>query len=555
MISNKIQSLYDLYVHQLSKYPNSKFLFDKVGSKWKGISFSEIDAKVQALQSYFYEKKIKKGDRIFLLSSSRSEWFIIDIAVQSVGAITVPSFITNNVDDNNFIIKDCKPKIIFVENDLILKKNKNIINKSFIRDIVLIENSKNQESLSNIYKQKARIKLPILRKKDISSIIYTSGTSGNPKGVILSHESIIHNLLAAFELLKNLNFKQEKFLSFLPLSHSYERMAGLYFPLYINAQIFFCKKIENIMSDFKEINPTIVTAVPRFYENIFKKISLNMKTSNQIINKIFERVLKNNSKDFPLFFKILYKIFYFFLKRRIKNIFGKNLKTFVSGGAALDSKISNLFYYLDINIIQGYGQTEAGPLISCNNLTNNDSRTVGFPIMGIKVKLSSEGEILVKGPNVMNGYWKNKKITDEVLKKGWLYTGDLGYFDKDKRLVISGRKKDLIVTSGGENISPQKIENHFKVYSEILNTVVYGDSKPFLICIFSVERGTEKKRIAEIVDEVNKNLNSVEKIRKFIIANEPFTYTNNLLTQTFKVKKNKVLQMYAGSIKSLYFKL
>ena len=555
MINNKIQSLYDLYAYQLTKYPNSKFLFDKVHSKWKGITFSEIERKVQSLQHYFYETEIKKGDRIFLLSSSRSEWFIIDIAIQSVGAITVPSFITNNVDDNNFIIKDCKPKIIFFENDLIFKKNKNIMNKNFIKDKVLIENSTYQKSLSDIYKQRSKVKLPFLRKKDISSIIYTSGTSGKPKGVVLSHESIIHNIFAAFELLKDLNFRKERFLSFLPLSHSYERMAGLYFPLYINAQIFFCKKIENIMSDFKEINPTVVTAVPRFYENIYKKISLNLKTSNQVINKIFEKVLKDNSKDLPLFLKLLYKIFYFFLKRKIKNIFGKNLKTFVSGGAALDSKISNLFHSLDINIIQGYGQTEAAPLISCNNLINNDSRTVGFPIVGIKVKISSEGEILVKGPNIMNGYWKKKKLTDEVLKKGWLYTGDLGYFDKDKRLIITGRKKDLIVTSGGENISPQKIENCFKIYTEILNTVVFGDSKPFLICIFSVEQGTEKKRITEIVGEVNKNLNSVEKIRKFIIAKEPFTYTNDLLTQTFKVKKDKVFQLYEKSIKSLYSRL
>ena len=404
---------------------------------------------------------------------------------------------------------------------------------------IIIDDSKYETSFKDILSYDEKIDLPKIKRSDISSIIYTSGTSGNPKGVILSHKSIIHNCIAAFELLKEINFKNEKFLSFLPLSHSYERMAGLYFPLYINGQIYFCKKMENILSDFKEVNPTIVTAVPRFYENIYKKIYLNIKKSNKIFQSFFEISLKNNFDDLSLLKKSQIKIFYFFLKRKIKNIFGHNFKTFVSGGAALDSKISNLFKFLDIEILQGYGQTEAGPLISCNNLKNNNPLTVGFPIMGIKVKILNTNEIVVKGPNVMNGYWRNKKLSDEVLKNGWLHTGDLGCFDKNGRLIINGRKKDLIVTSGGENISPQKIENYFQLYTEILHTVVFGDSKPFLICIFSVEKGVNKSRISRIVDEVNKNLNSVEKIRKFLVAEEPFTYENNLLTQTFKVKKRK----------------
>ena len=410
-------------------------------------------------------------------------------------------------------------------------------------------------SFKDILSHDEKIDLPKIKKSDISSIIYTSGTSGNPKGVILSHKSIIHNCIAAFELLKDINFKNEKFLSFLPLSHSYERMVGLYFPLYINGQIYFCKKMENILSDFKEVNPTIVTAVPRFYENIYKKIYLNIKKSNKIFQSFFEISLKKNFNDFSLLKKFQVKIFYFFLKRKIKNIFGRNFKTFVSGGAALDPKISNLFKFLDIEILQGYGQTEAGPLISCNNLKNNNPLTVGFPIMGIKVKILDTDEIVVKGPNVMNGYWRNKKLSDEVLKNGWLHTGDLGCFDKNGRLIINGRKKDLIVTSGGENISPQKIENYFQLYTEILHTVVFGDSKPFLICIFSVERGVNKSRISRIVDEVNKSLNSVEKIRKFFVAEEPFTYENNLLTQTFKVKKKEVYLKYEKSIKEFYSKL
>ena len=555
MINNKIQSLYDLFTQQLLKNPDSKFLFDKINSKWRGLTLSEINNKVRSIQFYLQKKNVKKGDRIFLLSSSRSEWFLIDIAIQSMGAITVPSFTTNNISDNKFIIEDSKPKIIFIENDEIFKKNRSIFKKKFITEKIIIDDSKYETSFKDILSYDEKIDLPKIKRSDISSIIYTSGTSGNPKGVILSHKSIIHNCIAAFELLKEINFKNEKFLSFLPLSHSYERMAGLYFPLYINGQIYFCKKMENILSDFKEVNPTIVTAVPRFYENIYKKIYLNIKKSNKILQSFFEISLKNNFDDLSLLKKSQIKIFYFFLKRKIKNIFGHNFKTFVSGGAALDPKISNLFKFLDIEILQGYGQTEAGPLISCNNLKNNNPLTVGFPIMGTKVKTLNTDEIVVKGPNVMNGYWRNKKLSDEVLKNGWLHTGDLGCFDKYGRLIINGRKKDLIVTSGGENISPQKIENYFRLYTEILHTVVFGDSKPFLICIFSVERGVKKSRISRIVDEVNKSLNSVEKIRKFLVAEEPFTYENNLLTQTFKVKKKEVYLKYEKLIKGFYSKL
>ena len=555
MINNKIQSLYDLFTQQLLKNPDSKFLFDKINSKWRGLTLSEINNKVRSIQFYLQKKNVKKGDRIFLLSSSRSEWFLIDIAIQSMGAITVPSFTTNNTSDNKFIIEDSKPKIIFIENDGIFKKNRSIFKKKFITEKIIIDDSKYETSFKDILSYDEKIDLPKIKRSDISSIIYTSGTSGNPKGVILSHKSIIHNCIAAFELLKEINFKNEKFLSFLPLSHSYERMAGLYFPLYINGQIYFCKKMENILSDFKEVNPTIVTAVPRFYENIYKKIYLNIKKSNKILQSLFEISLKNNFDDLSLLKKFQVKIFYLFLKRKIKYIFGHNFKTFVSGGAALDSKISNLFKFLDIEILQGYGQTEAGPLISCNNLKNNNPLTVGFPIMGTKVKILNTDEIVVKGPNVMNGYWRNKKLSDEVLKNGWLHTGDLGCFDKNGRLIINGRKKDLIVTSGGENISPQKIENYFRLYTEILHTVVFGDSKPFLICIFSVERGVNKSRISRIVDEVNKSLNSVEKIRKFLVAEEPFTYENNLLTQTFKVKKKEVYLKYEKLIKGFYSKL
>ncbi len=545
-------NLTDIFEYYSINFPKKKFLFHKKQNNWNGQCFYNIKNNVKRIISSLQNLGVKKGDRVFLLSSNRIEWVEFDIAIMSIGGITVPSFVTNNSNDNDFIIKDSKPKVIILESDEILQKN-NFLSKNFDQSkIIIIENSQNLIDYNSVISKKAlKVNIPKVFKDDISTIIYTSGTSGNPKGVVLSHRALIHNLSAALEIIKQFKFEEERFISFLPLSHSYERMAGLYFPLLIGGEIYFCSSLEKLMQEIKEIKPTIFSGVPRLFENIFKKIKGQINKSSVfksfILKSVFNYVEKKKLINF------LGKIFIvFFLRKKIKGIFGGKIKILISGGAALSPQIGLFFNNVGLKLLQGYGQTEAAPLISCNTRKFNDPKTVGFPIKNVEVKISNDNEILVKGENVMKGYWRNKKLTNNTVKNNWLHTGDLGYLDNLGRLVINGRKKDLIVTTGGDNISVQKIETKLLEQVEIDQAVVFGDNKPFLIALIVVEKDKNIKEFHKLIQNVNKSLNSIERIRKFILLKKQFTYKDGFLTQTHKIKREKVFESFRENIEKLY---
>ena len=554
-ILKKSNNLTDIFEYYKKKFPEKKFLFKKNGDQWQGKTFQKIGLDITKILSSLKTLGIKKKDRVFLLSSNRIEWVEFDIAIMQLGGITVPSFVTNNSSDNDYIIKDCSPKVIVLENEKIYEKNKSFLKNFNQSKIIIIEKSDKFLDYSSIISRKTvKLFLPKLMRNEISTIIYTSGTSGNPKGVVLSHKALLHNLFAALEIIKEFNIHDERFISFLPLSHSYERMAGLYFPLLIGAEIFFCSSLDKLMKEIKEVKPSIFSGVPRLFENIFKKIKGQIKDSGKvkklILSIIFNYVEdKNNSKFNDMLGKFLTKIF---LEKKIKKTMGGNIKALISGGAALNPQIGHFFNKVGFILLQGYGQTEAAPLISCNTRKFNDPKTVGFPVKDVKIKISKDNEILVMGNNVMDGYWGNKKLTNQTLKKNWLHTGDLGYFDKIGRLIINGRKKDLIVTSGGDNISVQKIENMLTEKIGIINAVIFGDNRPFLIALIFIERDTEEISVKHIIEKINKSLNSFEKIRKFIIFKEKLSYENGFLTQTQKIKRKQVFENYKKEIDTLY---
>jgi long-chain acyl-CoA synthetase len=549
------KSLVDIFNLHADKKPQHKIFFFKKKNIWISNNFLEIKKKIEKIKVYFINNGIKKGDRVFLLSNNRVEWVEFDLAIMSLGAITVPSFVTNNQSDNAFILNDCKPRFLVLENESIYKKNKSFlkINKN---KIVTIESSNMFDNYENIINKATttQVKKIVIKKKQISSIIYTSGTTGNPKGVVLTHESIMHNLFGALEIMDEFELNNERFISFLPLSHSYERMAGLYFPILIKAQIYFCSSMDKLLNEIKETKPTILSAVPRLYENIFKKIKLQITQSNFIVSFFLKIIFDSLDLKKHNFFKnVLSTIFIkLVLEKKIKKLLGGNIKILISGGAALNPEIGNFFNKLNLTLLQGYGQTEASPLISCNRKFSNDPRTVGPPVRNVKVKISSEGEILVKGMNLMQGYWKKSLMTKKTIINGWLHTGDLGEIDKQGRIIITGRKKELIITSGGDNISGQRIENILMSFSEISQVVVYGDNKPYLIALIKITEGNNEKDLRIILQAVNKNLNSIERIRKFIILDQELTYENGLMTQTMKIKRKKVLDFYHDQISKLY---
>ena len=555
-ILNSCNNLFEIFNYHLAKTPHKKVFFKKE-KIWDSSNFIETSKRIKKISFFLIKNRIKKGDRVFLLSNNRIEWVEFDLAIMMSGGVTVPSFVTNNTTDNEFIIKDCQPKFIVLEDEKVFKKNKRFLNK-FKNKIVLIEPSENFTDYKEITSHKDKqIKKITVKKEDISSIIYTSGTTGNPKGVILTHKSIMHNLQGAIELINDFNLKNERFFSFLPLSHSYERMAGLYFPILIGAEIYFCSTTDKLLSEIKEVKPTILSAVPRLYENIFKKIKFQINKTNFLVSYLLKKtflLIENNPKENINFFeKFLVTIFLkYILKKKVLQIFGKKIKVLISGGAALNPDVGIFFNKLGISLLQGYGQTEASPLISCNRKKNNDPYTVGQPVKDVKVKISNNGEILVSGDNLMQGYWKSKKLTNETLKCGWLHTGDLGKIDEQGRIIITGRKKELIVTSGGENISSQKIENMLLSFDEISQAIVYGDGKPFLIALIKLNDDYKKTDVKKLIQTLNYNLNSIEKIRKFIVMDLEPTYENGLMTQTMKLKKQKIFLRYKKEIGRLY---
>ena len=554
-ILNSCENLFDIFNYHFEKTPYKKVFFKKK-KQWESSSFYESSKRINKIISFFNEKKIKKGDRIFLLSNNRVEWVEFDLAIMMVGGITVPSFVTNNRTDNEYIIKDSKPKFIILENESVYKKNENFLNK-LINKIIFIDSTQNFMDYEKIISKKSiKIKNIKVSKNDISSIIYTSGTTGNPKGVVLTHKSIMHNLIGASELISDFNLKNERFISFLPLSHSYERMAGLYFPILIGAEIYFCSSTDKLLTEIKEVKPTILSAVPRLYENIFTKIKSQVKKSNFIISNLLKKSFLNietETKKINFIEKLLIMFFLrFILKRKVLGIFGNKIKVLISGGAALSPTVGFFFKKLGISLLQGYGQTEASPLISCNGKNNNNPNTVGRAVKNVNVKISNYGEILVSGDNLMLGYWKQKKLTNETIKNGWLHTGDLGKIDDKGRIIITGRKKELIVTSGGENISSQRIENMFLNFEEISHAIVFGDGKPFLIALIRVSDEHKNVNLKRLIENLNKNLNTIEKIRKFILIDIEPTYENGLMTQTMKIKKEKVFLRYKNQIDSLY---
>jgi len=561
MISNdleNINSLPEILFRNAKYFPTKKFLFKKIENSWSGKNYKEINRNVLKIAQAFTQKGIDKNDRIILISSNRVEWVEIDLAIMTIGAVTVPTFDNNCVEDNIYIIKNCNPKLIVLENKKTLEINKKILKFFPKKKIILIDDHDEFESYGKILSSNKLLKkIPHIKRSDVSTIIYTSGTSDTPKGVILTHDSIIHNLEAAVEIFNDLKISNERFISFLPLSHSYERVAGMFFPLLINAEIFFCSSLDKLLSEIKEVKPTIFSAVPRLYENIYKKIKFKIFKTKGFFFRLVKFIIKKNesltdssgSKYLNYFILFFIRILF---KKKVKDILGGEIKVLISGGAALNPITGNFFNTIGLKLLQGYGQTEASPLISCNFINFNAPQTVGFPVKNTNVKISTDGEIVVKGRNVMKGYWKNKTLSRKTIVNGWLHTGDLGFFDELGRIIINGRKKDLIVTSGGDNVSVQKIEGMLNQLLEIEQVAIYGDNRPYLIALIVVDQNIKKVNIKKLIKLTNEKLNSIEKVRKFIEIKEPFTYENGMQTQTSKLKKKEIFNFYKKKIDELY---
>jgi|TARA_B100000315_G_scaffold36301_1_gene31024 long-chain acyl-CoA synthetase len=566
----EFDNLIDLFFYQAEKQkPESIFLEWLNTVNRKRYTWSETVSNVYKLAKIL-KKNVKDGDRVLLVSENRPEWLIADLAIMLSNAITVPAYTTYTETDYKYLIEDCRPSVLIVSNNAMHKKLEKIIQtENFIKKIITFDNvagvnyQKKYLDFNFITKssllEEERVKKTNLKRNSSACIIYTSGTGGNPKGVILSHGGILNNLEGASEILKPIISKKPVFLTWLPLSHSYEHTVQ-FVQILVGAKVFYAEKIEKLLENISQAKPTIMTAVPRFYQNLYNKINLNIKNSTGLKRILITRTIKLGKKDLlkqkmNLFEKLLNFILNALVRKKIKKQFGGNLKAFVSGGGALDKEIGEFLNAIGLPTLQGYGLTETSPVVSCNPINKIRVETVGPPFEGNQVKIAEDGEILVKGENVMLGYWNNEEATKNVIRNGWLHTGDIGEIDPiDGYLKITDRKKDIIVNAGGDNISPAKIENLLSNSPTIDQCMVYGDGKNYLIALVvpSKDFKDNKDKISSEINRVNEKLTTVERIKNFYLIEENFSIENGLLTPTMKVKRNKVISKYKNILENFY---
>ena len=564
---DKIKNLLELFYQQYEKKNKKDIFLKSLKEPKQEYSWENVYESILKLSDEI-SKYIIKGDRCLLISENRPEWMISDLSVMLSRGITVPAYTTYTERDYEYIIDDCEPTIIIISNKIQYEKIKNIIpKKKFIKKIIFFDdiesnNEKLNIDINYIFKKNNILNHNFfnlkIERKDIACIIYTSGTQGNPKGVMLTHGGILNNCEGAYELLKKFISNKPKFLTWLPLSHSYEHTVQ-FVQIVVGAKVFYAESIDKLVKNMSDCSPEIMTAVPRFYQNLYQKIKTTFSKSEGLKKIIIDQTIrlgmkKLNKQRFTLSEKLINFLCEKLVRKKIKSQFGGNLKSFVSGGGALDKEVGSFLNAIGLPTLQGYGLTETSPVVSCNIIDDIRVETVGPPFKGNLVKIADDGEILVKGENVMLGYWKNEEETSKVLKDGWLYTGDIGEFDGEF-LKITDRKKDIIITPGGDNISPIKIENDLNKSNFIEQSLVYGDNKPYLVSLIVLSsdyKDVTEEKIQEEIEKINKNLSKIEKIKKFFIIKEQFTIENNMMTPTLKLKRYKIINKYKVELEKLF---
>ena len=564
---NKVNNLLELFYNQYLTQDKTSVFLQSLKEVEKKYSWEDVYSNVIKLSEEI-SKYIKKGDRCLLISENRPEWMISDLSIMLSGGITVPAYTTYTERDYEYIIDDCTPTVLIISDKTQYLKVKNIIpKKKFIKKIIFFDviEEFDQElhvSINQIFANKNFNSLNFselkIQRKDIACIIYTSGTQGNPKGVVLSHGGILNNCEGALGLLKEFISKNPKFLTWLPLSHSYEHTVQ-FVQIVVGAQVFYAESIEKLIKNMGNCSPEIMTAVPRFYQNLHQKINTNFSKATGIKKFLINQTIKLGNKklnreQFSLIESLINFVCDLLVRKKIKEQFGGNLKAFISGGGALDKEVGYFLNAIGLPTLQGYGLTETSPVVSCNSINEIRVETVGKPFRGNLVKITNDGEILVKGENVMLGYWNNEEETNKVLKNGWLSTGDIGEFDGEF-LKITDRKKDIIITPGGDNISPIKIESDLNKSNYIEQSLVYGDNKPYLVCLIvlsSEYKNIKNEEIKIEIEKINKNLSKIEKIKKFFVIKNQFTIENNMMTPTLKLKRYKIVKTYQNELEKLF---
>ncbi len=587
-------NIVSMFFEKSNEMKNKPYLWKKNNNIFESLSWEDVELSVKSVARSLIDLGILKGDRVVILSENRPEWQIADIAIMSIGAITVPVYTTSTTADYSHVINHSGARCIIISShELCIKALpavesstdcKNVIkinddNQSYSNPVNILQwNALIQNQENNNYNFDKEIKS--IKRNDTACIIYTSGTGGNPKGVMLSHGAMLSNCTGAKILLKNLleGMDEIKFLSWLPLSHSYEHTLQ-FFTLGIGAQVYYSEGIDKLVVNMGEVSPHFMTAVPRFYDSLHTRISQGLKKQGKLSQTLFSTTLrlgkkKYNGEKLSFLENLTNSILDKLVRRKVNKRFGGSLKALISGGSALNFEVGLYLTALGLPLLQGYGQTETAPVVSANPPEKVKLDTVGTLFHGVKVKIAEDGEILVSGENVMNGYWNDPDATSKTLIKGWIHTGDIGEFDEEDYLKITDRKKDILVNAGGDNISPSRVEAKLDIEPEISQSMLYGDFKNYLVAVivpdkdfalsWAIENSKEQnlesivkeddfnKIMKEVVNRVNKNLSVIEQVRKFILIDHEFTIENSMMTPSMKVRRFIVKNKYGEKLESLY---
>ena len=589
----RFPNLVTMFFERASAKGEAPFLWAKIGGTWRSTSWRETAEKVARLSAALKALGLAKGDRVMLVSENRPEWLISDLAIMASGCITVPTYTTNTERDHQHIIDDSGARVVIVSTQKLAKTLlPATIKSSACEHVVVIEATAiGQESNVQFHDWNALATSgPVdldacaagadFKREDLACIIYTSGTGGAPRGVMLHHGAILHNVEGCVAVIsEDFGWDDEVFLSFLPASHAYEHSGGQMFPIGLGGQIYYSEGLEKLASNIEEVRPTIMVVVPRLFEVLRQRILNQVEKQGRLTNYLMDRALSIGGKGYsgrvPLWDKPMDMLLGRTLRPKIAARFGGRIKAMVSGGAPLNPEVGIFFHSLGLTFLQGYGQTEAAPVISCNRPSVGlKMDTVGPPLKNTEVRIGEDGEILVKGELVMMGYWRNDAMTKRTVVDGWLHTGDVGHIDDKGRIVITDRKKDIIILDKGDNVAPQKVEGMLTIQPEIVQAMVIGDKRPYVVGLivpdpeWSAEwcahnhRKCEFHRLAHdpdyvkalsaAVDRVNAELSVIEKVRRFIVADAPFTVENSQLTPSIKIRRHVIKDVYGERLDALY---
>ena len=575
----RFENLVSLFLTRVAEKGDKPFLWAKREGEWRSISWAEAARQVASLAASLKRIGLQPGDRVALVSENRPEWLIADMGIMAAGCVTVPTYTTNTPRDHTHVLGNSGARAVMVSNQKLAKNLiPAVLTSTECHHVIAMEPLRtgqapdwvNCHAWDKLVSDEADVaalqkEAASVDRGHLACIIYTSGTGGAPRGVQIHHGSLLHNLEGCTDIISSdFGWDDEVFLSFLPASHAYEHTGGQHFPVALGAQIYYAESLEKLAANIEEVQPTIMVVVPRLFELLRARIIKSIESSGGLSKYLLRRAMKIGGDkaarklkpwDLPMD-GILSLTF----RRKVRAKIGARQKAWVSGGAPLNPEVGMFFESIGITFLQGYGQTEAGPVISCNRPSAGIRLdTVGPPVKGCEVRIAEDGEIMVRGENVMHGYWRNPEETERVLRDGWLATGDVGHLDDNGRIVITDRKKDILVNDKGDNVSPQRIEGMLTLQSEIAQAMVYGDRRPHLVALLVPDpeiasSANVHQRLQAAVDRVNADLSVIEKVRRFVTADEAFSIENEQLTPSMKIRRHVISQVYGERLDGLYRK-